>query len=201
MPRTARLAYDHEGFSPFGDPMLRWLAYVISGWLLIALVGGLADVMHLTIMLPATSAIVVTHVAFARGTSVPFGLSVAIALGYLEDLHQGAPMGTLCLAHAFAFLLLRWASARLHLRGWILRGVASVFAVLLVDVLTWAVLFTLSEPLGLRREALVSSLSDSRWHALATMLAAPPVWAFVERVFTLLRLEDKPPHQAYWSGQ
>jgi cell shape-determining protein MreD len=181
--------------------MLRWFAYVLCGWLLIALVGGLADVMHLTIMLPATSAVVVTHVAFSRGTSVPFGLSVAVALGYLEDLHQGSPMGTLCLAHAFAFVLLRWASARLHLRGWILRAVASVFAVLLIDALTWAVLFALAEPFGLRREALASSITDARWHALATLLAAPPVWALIERVFALLRLEDKPPHQAYWSGK
>jgi cell shape-determining protein MreD len=181
--------------------MLRWFSYVVLGWVLIAIVGGLADVMNLTIMLPATSAVVITHVAFARGASVAFGLSVAIALGYLEDLHQGAPLGTLCLAHAVAYLLLRWASARFHLRGWIPRAIASAFAVVLVDALTWLVLFTLAEPLGLRREALSSSLSDARWHALATLLAAPPVWALVERVFALLRIEDKPPHQAYWTGK
>lgn len=181
--------------------MLRWFTYVVLGWLLIALVGGLADVMDLTIMLPATSAVVVTHVAFARGASLPFGLAVAIALGYLEDLHQGAPIGTLCLAHAFAFLLLRWASARLHLRGWILRAVASTFAVVLVDALTWLTLFALAEPFGLRREALVASVTDARWHALATLLVTPPVWGLIERVFALLRLEDRPPHQAYWTGK
>jgi hypothetical protein len=72
---------------------------------------------------------------------------------------------------------------------------------MLIDLLTWAILMALAEPLNLRREALASSLLDARWHALATLLVAPPLWALIERVFAVLRLEDRPPHQAYWTGK
>src|SRR5690606_5938154 len=64
--------------------MLRAFVYLVVGWVLIAVVGGMADVLSLTIMLPATSAVILTHAAFSVGTSVPLGLFVAIALGYLE---------------------------------------------------------------------------------------------------------------------
>lgn len=181
--------------------MIRALAYLVLGWLLIAVVGGLADVLRLTVMLPATSAIVVTHVAFARGPSVPFGLSLAVGLGYLEDLHQGAPVGTLTLAYALAFLIVRWASGRIHLGGLVMRALASMATVILVDLLTAAILFALAEPLGVRREAIGPALLQTRWHALATLLAAPPVWMLIEWIFALLRIEDRPPQQAHWNAR
>ena len=180
--------------------MIRSSAYLIFGWVLIAIVGGLADVLSLSVMLPATSAVVVTHVAFSRGSSLPAGLAVSIALGYLEDLHQGAPVGTLALAHGIAFLALRWASGRLHLGGWVLRSAAAVVAVVLIDLLTFGTLMLLSEPLGIRREALLIALTDARWHALATLLVASPTWSALERVFSVLRITDDPPQTTSWGG-
>lgn len=181
--------------------MLRAFVYVMLGWLLIALVGGLADVLSLTIMLPATSAVIITHVAFAVGTPVHVGLAVAVALGYLEDLHQGAPIGTLSLAHGVGFLVLRWTSGRFAISGWALRAVASLGAALLVDALTLAILLVLGDPLGVPREALLGATKVVHWHALATLLVAPPLWAAMERLFQALRLDDRPPQQAYWTGK
>lgn len=174
--------------------MLRGPAYLLIGWVLIAVVGGLADVLSLSVMLPATSAVILTHAAFARGASLPLGLAVAIALGYLEDLHQGAPVGTLTLAHALTFLCLRWASGRFHLVIWPLRALASLVAVVLVDLATAGILVAMSDVLDVRREALVSALVGMRWHALATFLVAPPVWLLVDRLFTRVGLEDGPAH-------
>lgn len=173
--------------------MLRAAAYLVLGWMLIAMIGGLADVLTLTVMLPATSAVVITHIAFARKTPVPAGLAVAVALGYLEDLHQGAPVGTLCLAHALAFLALHWSARRFHLGNWVVQAIVSVLGVLLVDLITLAVLMVLSEPFGVRTEALLIAVADVRWHALATLLAAPPLWWLIDHVFVLLRIDDPPP--------
>jgi cell shape-determining protein MreD len=179
--------------------MIRGFAYVVLGWLLLAVVGGLAEVLELTVMLPATSAVVVTHVAFSRGPTLPVGLAVAIGLGYLEDLHQGAPVGTLTLAYGLAFLVLRWVSGRFHIGGMAMRAAASLGAVVLVDLLTLAILAALADPLGLRREALWSSLLAVRWHALATLLVAPPVWGLLDRAFAVMRLEESTPDHMAWS--
>ena len=181
--------------------MIRGFAYLVLGWLLIAVVGGLADVFSLTVMLPATSAVVITHIAFARTPALPIGLAVGIGLGYIEDLHQGAPVGTLTLAHGLAFLALRWFSRRFHIASWPVRAVASLAAVLLIDLLTFATLALLAEPLGVRREALWSALWSARWHLLATILVAPPVWSLLDRVLALLRLEETPPEHMAWSGK
>lgn len=172
--------------------MLRATTYIVLGWVLIAVVGGLADVVGLTVMLPATSAILVTHAAFSRDASVPAGLAVAVALGYLEDVHQGAPVGTLCLAHVVAFLGLRWAAGRVHLRSWLLQALASVFGLVLVDFATIGTLVVLAEPLGVRREALLEAAGQMRWHALATLLAAPAVWLALDRLLVRLRLDERP---------
>jgi cell shape-determining protein MreD len=181
--------------------VLRGFCYVVIGWLLVAVVGGFAEVLGLTVMLPATSAVVVAHVAFSRTRSVPFGLVVAIALGYLEDLHQGAPIGTLTLAHALALIVLYWSSGRLQLSGWIMRAGVSCLAVLLVDALTVGILLALAQPLAVQRAAVLAAASELYWHALATLLVAPPVWALLDRLFAALRLDDGPPQQVYWKGR
>lgn len=181
--------------------MLRGFVYLVSGWVLIAVVGGLADVLSLTIMLPATSAVIVTHAAFSAGTSVHFGLAVAIALGYLEDLHQGAPIGTLALAHGLTFLLLRWASGRFAITGLVLRAAAGLLSAALLDAVTLAILFVLADPLGVPREALWGATAVLHWHALATLLVAPPLWSGIDRLLLALRLDDRPPQQAYWTGK
>lgn len=172
--------------------MFRFLAYVILGWLFIATLGALSNVFGVTVMVPSASAVLVTHAAFARGPSTPIGLAVAICLGYLEDLHQGAPVGTLSLAHALAFLVMRWAAGRVDLRGWGMRAVASTFTTAVIDLCTWAILMVLADALAARREALTMALLDVKWHAFATLLAAPPLWAATTWLFDLLRLHPQP---------
>lgn len=181
--------------------MIRTLVYLALGWFLIALVGGLAEVFDLTVMLPATTAVVVTHIAFGSNASLPGGLAIALMLGYLEDLHQGAPIGTMTLAYGLTFLVLRWTSARLMLTGWILRSLASAGAVLLADLLVYGILMVLAEPLGLRREALTGALSDLRWHVLATLLVAPVVWTAIDLLFDRFGLDERPPQQEHWVGR
>lgn len=180
--------------------MLRAFVYLVLGWVLIAVVGGLADVLSLTIMLPATSAVILTHAAFSVSMSLPLGLGVAIALGYLEDLHQGAPIGTLALAHGLTFLVLRWASGRFAIGGFVLRAAAGLFAAVLLDGLTLAILLVLAEPLEVPRAALLGALGVVHWHALATLFVAPPLWAGIDRLLAALRLDDRPPQQGYWTG-
>lgn len=170
--------------------MLRGLTYLIVGWLLIAIVGGLGDVFMLTVMLPATSVVVMTHIAFSRAMPLPYGLALAIAFGYLEDLHQGAPIGTLTMAYAISFLGLSWAAERLHVSGWLTRMLSAFAAVLLVDVLTLGILAALAGPFELRREALWTSVWDVRWHSVATALVAPPVWTLFERLFAVLKIQQ-----------
>jgi hypothetical protein len=169
--------------------MFRALAYLLVGWLLIAAVPGLAHVLQLTVMLPSTTAVLITHLAFAREEhDAPVGLALAIALGYLEDLHQGAPVGTLALTHGLGFLSMRWFSARMRLTGPLSRSVAAVVAVLVIDLATWTVLFVLADSLGIVRDALAHGLWQVRWHALATFLVAHPVWHGLDAFFRLLRL-------------
>jgi hypothetical protein len=181
--------------------MLRAFVYLVLGWVLIAVVGGMADVLSLTIMLPATSAVLIAHAAFSPAMATHAGLSVAIALGYLEDLHQGAPIGTLALALGLAFLVLRWASGRLALMGWVMRAVSGALSAVLLDALTLGILLLLADPLELSREALWAATRLLHWHVLATGLVAPPLWSSVDRLLLALRLDDRPPQQAYWTGK
>lgn len=155
--------------------MLRALAYVLLGWLLLASVAGLGHSLGLTIMLPATSAVLLVRLAFTRALTLPLGLAVALALGYLEDLHQGTPTGTLCLAHGLAYLLTVWAATRIAVEGPIVRAVACGLLAGAVDLLTLAELLLLAEPLGIDTRALFSAVPAIRWHVLATILAAPAV--------------------------
>jgi cell shape-determining protein MreD len=181
--------------------LLRGFCYVVIGWLLIAVVGGLAEVLALSVMLPATSAVIIAHVAFSRSRSLPFALIVAIALGYLEDLHQGAPVGTLSLAHALAVLVLCYGSGRLQLSGWLIRAAVCGLSVVLVDTCTVAILLALAEPFAVQRSALLAAATQLHWHALATVLVAPPVWGLLDRVFSAMRLDDRPASQVYWKGK
>jgi cell shape-determining protein MreD len=172
--------------------MIRALTYLVVGWVLIAVVGGLADVFMITVMLPATSVVVLTHIAFSRALPLTLGLALGVAFGYLEDLHQGAPVGTLTLAYALSYLALAWAAERIAIKGWPTRMLSAFVSVVVVDLLTAGILVALAEPLGLRRDALGAALWDARWHCVATALVAPPVWTLFERLFTLLKIEEPP---------
>jgi cell shape-determining protein MreD len=173
--------------------MFRVLAYLVVGWLFIAAVPGLARVLEFTIMLPSTTAVIITHVAFSREEhSTPVGLALAIVLGYLEDVHQGAPVGTLALAHGICFLVMRWFAARIALRGILTRSVAALSAVVVIDLSTWAILFTLADSFGMGRDALNHALWQTRWHALATFLCAQPVWLVMDAVLRVTRIDRRP---------
>lgn len=170
--------------------LFRALAYVAFGWLLIALVGGLGHVFELSIMLPSTTAVLLVHLAFTREGELPAKLAVATVLGYLEDLHQGAPLGTLTIAHQLTFLALYWASGRIALHGWFSRCVAGLVAVGLVDLATWGTLMVLAERLRIPRDALIEALWQARWHLLATFLVAHPVWLAMQWLLRRLRLDE-----------
>jgi cell shape-determining protein MreD len=172
--------------------MLRAFTHLMVGWLLIATSGGLAEVLGLTIVLPATSAVVIAHAAFTGERALVPGLAVAVALGYVEDLHQGAPVGLLSLAFALTWLMLHWTAGRIAVRSWTMRALVSVLAVVLVDALTVIILLLLADTFAIRTDSLLPMLAAARWHAVATLLVAPPVWALLQRLFTLFRLEGSP---------
>ncbi len=179
--------------------LLRGLAYVVLGWLLLAAVPGLAHVFDLSVALPSTTAVVLLHLAFRQQREdepLAAGLAVAVVLGYLEDLHQGAPTGVLTLVHALTYLLLYWSAQRLSLPGLITKGMAAAATLLIIDLLTWAVLMTLADPLGMQRDALSHSLSVVGWRALETFLLAYPVWLFLDWIFPALRLAEPVDEQA-----
>ena len=173
---------------PGARAVLVGLGYVLIGWLLLAAVPGLGHVFQLTLALPATTAILLVHVSYAQEPhedALPAGLAIAIALGYLEDLHQGAPTGTLSLAHGLAFLLVHWSAGRLSLPGLGSRAAAAGVVAAVVDLLTWAILLVLAEPLGIRRESLAGGLSQIGWRVVVTALACYPVWLLVDQLFDL----------------
>lgn len=180
--------------------LFRALAYVALGWLLMAAVAAFGHVFELSVMLPSTTAVLLVHLAFAREVGrdngrlgeLPAKLAIVTVLGYLEDLHQGAPLGVLVLAHQLSFLALHWAAGRIALHGWFSRAAAALAAVGLVDLATFATLTVLAEPMRIPREALVESLWQSRWHLLATFLVAHPVWVLAEWLFRRLRLDPQP---------
>lgn len=171
--------------------LFRALAYIVLGWLLLAAVAGLGHVFEISVMLPSTTAVLLVHLAFSREGELPAKLGVATVLGYLEDLHQGAPLGTLILAHQIAFLALHWGAGRLALHGWLSRAAAAVAAVAVIDLATWGTLMVLATTLRIPREALFASLWQARWHLLATFLVAHPIWALTDWLFKRLRLEHE----------
>lgn len=180
--------------------LFRALAYIALGWLLMAAVAGLGHVFELSVMLPSTTAVLLVHLAFARDVGreggpkgeLPAKLAVVTVLGYLEDLHQGAPLGVLILAHQLSFLALHWAAGRLALHGWMSRAAAAAAAVGVVDLATFGILSVLAEAMRIPRDALLESLWQSRWHLLATFLVAHPVWLLTEWLFRRLRLDPHP---------
>jgi cell shape-determining protein MreD len=146
-------------------------------------------VFELSVMLPSTTAVLLVHLAFAREGELPAKLAIVTVLGYLEDLHQGAPLGVLILAHQIGLLALHWAARRLALHGWLSRAAAATAAIGVIDLATFGILMVLAEPMRIPREALVDSLWQSRWHMLATFLVAHPVWLLTDRLFRRLRID------------
>ncbi len=185
--------------------MLRATLYIAVGWLLIAVVAGLGHSLGLTVMLPASSVVVLTHMAFSGGAGGelegederPAGihrpplaadLAVALTLGYLEDVHQGHLSGTLSLAHGLTFLVLRWASYRIAIDRLGARTVVTLIAAALVDVLTALILILIAPGLGLDRAGFFASArAGLHWHVLATTLAMPAIWVTLEAVFRAVR--------------
>lgn len=190
--------------------MFRGLAYVILGWVLIAAVGSLGHIMHITAVLPSTTIALLLHLGFsgrrARITLV-FGLAVALVLGYLEDLHQGGPPGILSLTYGLTYLLVHVAARRFAVDGWRARMAAGVVLCFLTDLCTWGLLSALSGGLKLSTSGLRSGLSLMPWRALETGLIVNPVWLLADLIFPRIRpgrrgskgqiLSERSP----WSGE
>jgi cell shape-determining protein MreD len=188
--------------------VLRAALYIATGWCLIALVAGLGQSLGLTVMLPATSLVVLMHMSFSgadhgelsehgRGhpslyrPALAGDLAIALALGYLEDIHQGLLVGTLCLTHGLALLGLRWASYRLTVIGLWSRALVTLLLALFVDLMTAGILLAIGPAIGLPHTAVLQDLAAVPWHALATMLAAPAIWIVLDAVFRLVtRLQE-----------
>jgi len=167
--------------------VLRASLLIALGWILIAGIAGFSHAFGITLMLPATSVILLCHIAFDRERSLAAGMTLALILGYLEDLHQGLPTGTLTLAFSLVYLALSWLSLRLAVSGLVVRALTALIACFAVDLLTWGILIALADPLGISREGLRSGLAMIHWHALATMLAAPAVWGMIAQVDAFVR--------------
>ncbi len=171
--------------------MLRALTFVFLGWFLVAAVAGLGQALSLTVMLPAASAAAITHLACAelprnlREFDLPIDLGLAMLLGYLADLHEGFPAGTLCLAHGVTYLGVRWAAGRLSLEGLFSRAVVTALATLAIDLIAWVALTSVLAAAGVGQESLTRSLWVLHWHALATLLAAPTIWWLFDTAYRL----------------
>ncbi len=181
--------------------LFRTLAYILIGWLLLAAVPALGLKLGITVMLPSTTAVLLAHLAFSRQGSLPWALSVATTLGYLEDFHQGAPLGTLAFAHGLALVGLRWTAARIAVRGIFSRTMAALATVVVIDLVTWAILMLLADALGFSRDSLLQSLWLARWHILATVLVAHPVWVLVRWSFRILGVDQPPPSDVAGRGR
>lgn len=164
----------------------RFLAYVFAGWLLMAMVCGLAPVLHLSIVLPATTAILLAHLAFSESGDLHLGLAIAVTLGYLEDLHQGAPIGVLCMAHALGWLAIYAAARRFTLVGPGSKIMAASLMALGIDTLTWALLRVLAGPLGFTPEALDAAWVQVGWHLVGTAFFVPAVWLLADKFTRVL---------------
>jgi cell shape-determining protein MreD len=178
--------------------MIRASLYILVAWVLIALIGGVATAFGITVMLPAASAVVIAHLGFSQRRTLAGDLATAIAIGYLEDLHQGGPVGLFAVAYALTLLLLKWASERLHLGSWWTRAAMGAISIVLVDLTAWSTLVLLAERLGMRRDALVVALGDLHWHALATLLVSPVVWSLLDRVLERFRVAEGPGEPPIW---
>ena len=173
--------------------LFRMLAYILFGWLLLAAVPALGFYFGLTVMLPATSAVLLTHLAFTRKGSFAWLLTVAMTLGYLEDLHQGAPLGVLTLAHGCAMMILRWAAVRVSLQGVFSRAVAALLTIVVIDLITWGSLMLLADSFGMASDSLMRSLPEAKWHVLATALVADPVWRGMDALLRVLHIDEVRP--------
>ena len=169
--------------------IIEGLIYVVWGWILLAAVPALGYALHWTVMLPSTTAILMCHVAFVRTGSLTRGMLLALILGYLEDVHQGAPTGLLMFCHGVAFAGIYWVSARVSVHGLGGQILVSTLCVIVIDVTTWALLLGVADPLGLRIDAIHRSLWEARWHIVATALMAQPLWLVTNRMFSMVRID------------
>ena len=162
------------------------LIYILTSWILSAIVAGFGQGFHLTIMLPLTSAICLTHYVFQHRRSRIGFMAFALILGYLEDIQQVMPVGTLTLVYLAAAILLMGLQRRFSLEGaW--RSMITLFLlVVFIDTCTWLILFALSEQFSFNVGALRQTLTTVHWHALATMLATPVIWFVLDRIFVWL---------------
>jgi cell shape-determining protein MreD len=168
--------------------MFRLLGYAATAWLLLALVGGLADTLDLSVALPAPGAVLVAHAAFAATGGLASGLGVAAVVGYLEDVHQGAPAGVGVTAHMVAFFVLTALARRVATTRRLARLAVVAICVAVVDLVSVGLLAAFADPFEVHRPALLEGVRSLRWHALVTVLAAEPVWALADRVMRWLRV-------------
>jgi cell shape-determining protein MreD len=169
--------------------ILRWPLYVLAGWIASAAVASLAHEAHFSLVLPQTSAILVVHSVFAfpHLTSRQH-LAVAIALGYLDDLHHQAIIGSSTLAHVFAYALVAWIAPRISTQGQLVRmGVAGLASATIVLVIG-CVSLLMAPRLGFSKETLLAAWPQGLWQVLATVLVTSPLWLVMDWLLRLVRI-------------
>jgi rod shape-determining protein MreD len=125
---------------------------------------------------PALGLLVALHVGLSPRWSLGAGVVAAFVMGYLFDLIAGAPSGTHALVYCLVALGTGLVSARLLVRGGIMRAAVSFAIALLAAVLVVAVRAAVTPGAGW------GGLGFAPLEAAFTALAAPPLLRLLERL-------------------
>jgi rod shape-determining protein MreD len=109
---------------------LHSLALIVLSFLLLVVQATFAQVTGLDIFIPSLSFPIVLYIAL-HDYNAAHGAILAFAIGYLNDIFAGSPMGLHTFVTVCVFLVSRGAALRLFFQGWI-------FEVILVFLFAFA---------------------------------------------------------------
>jgi rod shape-determining protein MreD len=94
------------------------VAIILMSFLLLVIQASFAQVVALDMFIPSLSFPVVLYIALHDYNSA-HGAVLAFAIGYLNDIFAGSPMGLHTFMTVAVFLICRIAALRLFFQGWI----------------------------------------------------------------------------------
>jgi rod shape-determining protein MreD len=156
--------------------MIRSAATLALAFLLLLLQSMVLEMVPVHIASPSFGLLVVLYVGLSPKWTLSSMAIVAFATGYLFDLVSGAPRGTHALVYVIVALIARTLTARLAVRGFVLKA-ATAFAASLAASLLIAVVRALVSP-----EGGYAGLRMAPLEALLTGLLAPFVLWLLERL-------------------
>ena len=154
----------------------RHAALFLAGYLALVLLTPLRQLVPPEIPFPSVGILVVLYVAVVLRGSPSAGAAVAVALGYVADLAEGAPKGLSSLTFGGAYFVLRAMSGRIYLG----RAASQVLTSLLLALgvgLAQSALLTATAPYGLW-----FLVREAFWTALATASVAPIAIGLLRRL-------------------